>query len=54
MGTSFGLGMYLDVPHTAPMLVGGIARDLGEEKIDSKSRKDKKKKERLLLKNKGH
>ena len=32
MGTSFGLGMYLDVPHTLPMLVGGVARDRWEEK----------------------
>ncbi|MGB0265701.1 MAG: OPT/YSL family transporter, partial [Candidatus Poseidoniaceae archaeon] len=32
MGTSFGLGMYLDVPHTAPMLVGGIARDSWEKR----------------------
>ena len=32
MGTSFGLGMYLDVPHTLPMLIGGVARDSWEEK----------------------
>ena len=32
MGTSFGLGMYLDVPHTLPMLIGGVARDQWEEK----------------------
>ncbi len=32
MGTSFGLGMYLDVPHTLPMLIGGVARDKWEEK----------------------
>ena len=32
MGTSFGLGMYLDVPHTLPMLIGGWARDSWEEK----------------------
>ncbi|MDP6863982.1 MAG: OPT/YSL family transporter [Candidatus Poseidoniaceae archaeon] len=32
MGTSFGLGMYLDVPHTLPMLIGGVARDRWEEK----------------------
>ena len=32
MGTSFGLGMYLDVPHTLPMLIGGIARDSWEDK----------------------
>ena len=32
MGTSFGLGMYLDVPHTLPMLIGGIARDKWEDK----------------------
>ena len=31
MGTSFGLGMYLDVPHTLPMLIGGVARDKWEE-----------------------
>ena len=32
MGTSFGLGMYLDVPHTLPMLIGGYSRDKWEEK----------------------
>ncbi len=32
MGTSFGLGMYLDVPHTLPMLIGGVARDRWEDK----------------------
>jgi len=32
MGTSFGLGMYLDVPHTLPMLIGGVARDKWEDK----------------------
>jgi len=32
MGTSFGLGMYLDIPHTLPMLIGGGARDWWEEK----------------------
>ena len=32
MGTSFGLGMYLDLPHTLPMLIGGVARDKWEEK----------------------
>jgi hypothetical protein len=32
MGTSFGLGMYLDVPHTLPMLIGGMARDRWEDK----------------------
>ena len=32
MGTSFGLGMYLDVPHTLPMLIGGVARDSWEDK----------------------
>jgi uncharacterized oligopeptide transporter (OPT) family protein len=32
MGTSFGLGMYLDVPHTLPMLIGGVARDNWEDK----------------------
>ena len=32
MGTSFGLGMYLAVPHTLPMLIGGVARDKWEEK----------------------
>ena len=32
MGTSFGLGMYLDVPHTLPMLIGGLARDRWEDK----------------------
>ena len=32
MGTSFGLGMYLDVPHTLPMLIGGYARDKWEDK----------------------
>ena len=32
MGTSFGLGMYLDVPHTLPMLLGGMARDRWEDK----------------------
>jgi len=32
MGTSFGLGMYLDIPHTLPMLIGGVARDSWEEK----------------------
>ena len=31
-GTSFGLGMYLDVPHTLPMLIGGVARDKWEDK----------------------
>ena len=29
---SFGLGMYLDVPHTLPMLIGGVARDRWEDK----------------------
>tara|TARA_A100001388_G_scaffold147057_1_gene109183 strand:+ start:6781 stop:9120 length:2340 start_codon:yes stop_codon:yes gene_type:complete len=32
MGTSFGLGMYLDIPHTLPMLIGGYARDRWEDK----------------------
>ncbi|RJU81420.1 MAG: hypothetical protein DWB99_06680 [Candidatus Poseidoniales archaeon] len=32
MGTSFGLGMYLDIPHTLPMLIGGYARDKWEDK----------------------
>ena len=32
MGTSFGLGMYLDVPHTLPMLIGGYSRDQWEER----------------------
>ncbi len=32
MGTSFGLGMYLDIPHTLPMLIGGVARDRWEDK----------------------
>ncbi len=32
MGTSFGLGMYLDVPHTLPMLIGGYSRDKWEDK----------------------
>jgi hypothetical protein len=32
MGTSFGLGMYLDVPHTLPMLIGGYSRDKWEER----------------------
>jgi len=32
MGTSFGLGMYLTVPHTLPMLIGGGARDYWEAK----------------------
>jgi len=32
MGTSFGLGMYLDIPHTLPMLIGGVARDKWEDK----------------------
>ena len=32
MGTSFGLGMYLTVPHTFPMLIGGGARDYWEAK----------------------
>ncbi|MDP6640273.1 MAG: OPT/YSL family transporter [Candidatus Poseidoniaceae archaeon] len=32
MGTSFGLGMYLDLPHTLPMLIGGYARDTWEER----------------------
>jgi uncharacterized oligopeptide transporter (OPT) family protein len=32
MGTSFGLGMYLDLPHTLPMLIGGYARDTWEDK----------------------
>ena len=30
MGTSFGLGMYLKVPFTLPMLIGGYARDSWE------------------------
>ena len=32
MGTSFGLGMYLDIPHTLPMLIGGYSRDKWEDK----------------------
>jgi len=32
MGTSFGLGMYLTVPYTLPMLIGGYARDRWEDK----------------------
>tara|TARA_B100000963_G_scaffold361957_1_gene401288 strand:+ start:276 stop:2612 length:2337 start_codon:yes stop_codon:yes gene_type:complete len=32
MGTSFGLGMYLKVPFTLPMLIGGYARDTWEMK----------------------
>ncbi len=32
MGTSFGLGMYLTVPYTLPMLIGGYARDTWEDK----------------------
>ena len=45
MGTSFGLGMYLDVPHTLPMLIGGYSRDKWEEKrlkpkIDAIKEKD--------------
>ena len=32
MGTSFGLGMYLTVPFTLPMLIGGYARDSWEMK----------------------
>ena len=32
MGNSFGLGMYLYVPHTLPMLIGGVARDKWEDK----------------------
>ena len=31
MGTSFGLGMYLTVPYTLPMLIGGYARDRWED-----------------------
>lgn len=31
MGTSFGLGMYLPISITMPMLVGGVARDKWED-----------------------
>ena len=45
MGTSFGLGMYLDIPHTLPMLIGGYSRDKWEDKrlrpkIDAIKEKD--------------
>ena len=46
MGTSFGLGMYLDVPHTLPMLIGGVARDKWEDKkLNHELMQSRKKKE---------
>jgi uncharacterized oligopeptide transporter (OPT) family protein len=57
MGTSFGLGMYLDVPHTLPMLIGGYARDKWEdnnlkpriEKIRAESGTTEAEKQRALI-----
>ena len=33
MGTSFGLGMYLNLGYTLPMLIGGAARDRWERTV---------------------
>ena len=57
MGTSFGLGMYLDIPHTLPMLIGGYARDKWEdtklkpriEKIKAESGTSEAEKQRALI-----
>ena len=43
MGTSFGLGMYLTVPYTLPMLIGGYQRCWEDTKL--KPRIDKIKQE---------
>ena len=41
MGTAFGLGMYLPLPITLPILVGGGARDLWEAKyLEPKAEKE--------------
>ena len=41
MGTSFGLGMYLKIPFTLPMLIGGYARDSWETKLKPRIEKNK-------------
>ena len=57
MGTSFGLGMYLKIPFTLPMLIGGYARDSWEmkklkpriEKIKQEHGSNEAEKQRALI-----
>lgn len=42
MGTAFGLGMYLPLPITLPILVGGASRDIWEKKyLEPRAEKEK-------------
>ena len=54
MGTSFGLGMYLTVPYTLPMLIGGYARDLEDKKLKPRIDKIKEEQGSTELKNNEH
>ena len=52
MGTSFGLGMYLKIPFTLPMLIGGYARDSWEmKKLKPRIEKIKQEHGSMRLKN---